>query len=75
MHGNVAEWVQDWYGFDYYGNSPAADPRGPESGSYRVYRGGAWFDTPKFFRSALRGFDFPISRLYNVGFRVVRKTK
>ncbi len=72
MRGNVSEWVQDWYRADYYANSPAADPPGPAPDSYRVYRGGCWFDAEEYCRPALRRFDFPSSRFYNVGFRVVR---
>lgn len=72
MFGNVAEWVQDWYGREYYTDSPLTDPQGPETGSYRVYRGGCWFDPAKNCRVSYRGFDFPNSELYNVGFRLVR---
>jgi formylglycine-generating enzyme required for sulfatase activity len=75
MHGNVSEWVRDWYGFDYYENSPSADPTGPESGSYRIYRGCSWFGSAADCRPALRGFNFPIDGLYNVGFRLVRTAK
>lgn len=74
MLGNVAEWVQDWYAPNYYATSPRMDPVGPASGSYRVFRGGCWFDKDKYCRAALRRFDFPISRFYNVGFRVVRQS-
>ncbi len=70
--GNVAEWVQDWYGRDYYAESPAADPPGPATGSYRVFRGGSWLDSAKYCRITARNFEFPVSRLHNVGFRVVR---
>jgi len=73
--GNVAEWVQDWYGHDYYAESPAADPQGPRSGSYRVFRGGCWLDPAKYCRATARNFEFPVSRLYNVGFRVVRTAR
>ncbi len=72
MLGNVSEWVQDWYAPNYYAQSPATNPTGPDSGSYRVYRGGCWFDAEKYCRPALRRFDFPVSRFYNVGFRIVR---
>ena len=44
MAGNVSEWVADWYADDYYPNSPTLDPLGPESGIYRVLRGGSWYD-------------------------------
>jgi formylglycine-generating enzyme required for sulfatase activity len=75
MRGNVAEWVHDWYGRDYYQESPASDPQGPDTGSYRVYRGGCWFDPAKYCRASYRGFDFPSSKYYNVGFRLVRTSK
>ena len=70
--GNVAEWVRDWYDRDYYAASPAADPQGPGSGSYRVFRGGSWLDPAKYCRVTARNFEFPVSPLHNVGFRVVR---
>ncbi len=52
MHGNVWEWVQDWYGD--YPASAVTDPVGPSSGSYRVLRGGGWFFYSQYCRSALR---------------------
>lgn len=75
MYGNVSEWVQDWYAADYYAASPALNPAGPETGSYRVFRGACWFDADKYCRASVRRFDFPVSRFYNVGFRIVRTPK
>jgi len=75
MHGNVSEWVQDWFAFDYYEDSPPADPAGPETGSYRIYRGCGWFTSAGDCRPALRAFDFPNDGYYNVGFRLVRTAK
>ena len=75
MLGNVMEWVQDWYAPDYYETGARVDPRGPASGSYRVYRGGAWLSSDKQCRPSYRGFDFPNAGYYSVGFRLVRTAR
>jgi formylglycine-generating enzyme required for sulfatase activity len=43
MAGNVMEWVNDWRDWDYYSYSPYKNPTGPETGTYKVLRGGSWF--------------------------------
>jgi formylglycine-generating enzyme required for sulfatase activity len=70
MHGNVYEWVQDWYGERYYSDSPGADPKGPSSGSDRVERGGAWSFDAEYCRSANRSSNTPGNRNYSLGFRL-----
>ena len=42
MAGNVAEWVHDWFGLDYYAYMPGANPVGPAGGRYKGVRGGSW---------------------------------
>ena len=73
MHGNVWEWVQDWYGENYYRNSPTTDPTGPSTGRDRVYRGGSWNEGARYLRSALRIDDSLGIRNYDLGFRLVRQ--
>ena len=42
MHGNVWEWCSDWYGENYYLQSPKRDPVGPETGTTKVLRSGCF---------------------------------
>ena len=72
MSGNVWEMVQDWYDADYYNNSERNDPKGPVTGSVKIFRGGSWYNSDRYSRSSFRNFDFPGSRLSILGFRLVR---
>ena len=72
MHGNVGEPCADWYDVDYYANSTRSDPTGPESGSYRVFRGGSWSFGSGNCRSAGRSWHSPEVRGNLLGFRVAR---
>jgi formylglycine-generating enzyme required for sulfatase activity len=68
MHGNVWEWCQDWYG--EYQAKRQQDPRGLESGSFRVIRGGSWLANAATCRSARRYMSYPASRFHDLGIRL-----
>ena len=69
MAGNVAEWVQDWFGFDYYSIMPERNPKGPNSGRYKSVRGGSWKSHPNLLRTASRNGALPDQRSATIGFR------
>lgn len=71
MSGNVWEWCQDRYGADYYSKSPEQNPEGPNSGSFRVKRGGSWRYLANSSRVSRRYGNFPDTKRDVVGLRVV----
>jgi iron(II)-dependent oxidoreductase len=75
LAGNVAEWVQDWFGFDYYAYMPERNPPGPTSGRYKSVRGGSWKSRAIMLRTATRGGALPDNRSATVGFRCARSIR
>ena len=82
MHGNVQEWVQDsckrrsfWSRrigviTDTYKDN-IVDPLN-KKGEHRIIRGGGWYQTGKYQRSAYRSFYRPNTKRNSLGFRIVR---
>ena len=68
MSGNVWEWCQDWK--KSYSSSPQTNPKGPSSGSSRVYRGGSWILSARGCRVASRDCFTPDYGGIDLGLRL-----
>ena len=74
MHGNVAEWCNDWYDSAYYRryiSRTITNPRGPYTGDTKVVRGGYFYSTVEGCRSSARDFMSPATASFRTGFRMV----
>lgn len=75
MAGNVAEWVADWYDKEYYKTAPDRNPKGPENGTQKSFRGGGWIDSTPSVRGAQRNGTDPSTKMNWMGFRCARDAK
>jgi formylglycine-generating enzyme required for sulfatase activity len=70
MHGNVYELCWDWYG--NYSSGTQTNPAGASTGSYRVIRGGSWYNSARVVRASSRDNGTSSYRDNHLGFRLVR---
>ena len=68
MSGNVWEWCNDWCGD--YTSASQTNPTGPNSGSYRVFRGGSWYNRARHCRVSNRYYLSPSYRDNDLGLRL-----
>jgi len=75
LAGNVYEWVTDWHQADYYKMSPLRNPKGPDSGTFRIIRGGSWVEPGDKCRSPARVGQLPDSADSDFGFRIAQDVR
>ena len=69
MAGNVFEWVNDWFDYDYFTDSPSRNPPGPASGTTKVVCGGGYHIYWAYLRVANRASAPPTDQTRAAGFR------
>ncbi len=72
MSGNVYEWCSDWLDA-YSADSQNSNPTGPDTGKYKVFRGGGWMNEKSHASTYIRNYDKPEIREPSTGFRCVRE--
>jgi len=73
--GNVFEWTNDWYQYDYFSHSPRNNPKGPENGDGKVIKGGGWYLCECFTRPANREPRDIVDHDHGLGFRLALDAK
>lgn len=73
--GNVWEWVSDNYGSEYYKASPQENPKGPETGRFKVIRGGGWHSGAMCNQTYYRNGLSPGWVDFAVGFRCAKSLR
>lgn len=71
MSGNVWEWTSDFFDPNYYASSPKNNPKGPDSGAFKVLRGGSSSDAANAMRVSGRFSSFPQVKSGVFGIRLV----
>lgn len=74
LAGNVTEWVSDWFS-ESFPVGEVRNPKGPESGTNRVLRGGSWYDPPERMSATKRWHGSPSNRNDGIGFRCANDVK
>jgi formylglycine-generating enzyme required for sulfatase activity len=73
MSGNVWEWTNDWYDLFEYSVAARRNPQGPQTGLYKVIRGGGWSDDDSRMGSVyIRNFANPDLKSPTIGFRCAK---
>jgi formylglycine-generating enzyme required for sulfatase activity len=74
LAGNASEWVSDWYS-ESFSLAETRNPKGPETGTAKVMRGGGWYDAAARITTTKRMFADPAHRDDATGFRCAAGAK